>query len=54
MCPYYQFCYILYIAFQKVAEETKKVVEKEESQATAKAEETQAIAADAQRDLGIY
>ena len=37
--------------FQKVAEETKAVVQKEEAQAAAKARETQAIADDAQRDL---
>ena len=36
---------------QKVAEETKAVVQKEEAQAAAKARETQAIADDAQRDL---
>ncbi len=36
---------------QKVAEETKSVVQKEEAQAAAKARETQAIADDAQRDL---
>ncbi|XP_070190635.1 dynein axonemal heavy chain 1-like isoform X2 [Littorina saxatilis] len=34
-----------------IAEETKAVVQKEEAQATKKAEETQAIADDAQRDL---
>ena len=36
---------------QTIAEETKAVVQKEEAQATKKAEETQAIADDAQRDL---
>ena len=35
----------------KVAEETKIVVSKEEKEATTKAEETQTIADDAQRDL---
>ena len=34
-----------------VANETKEIVQKEEQQATKKAEETQAIADDAQRDL---
>ena len=37
--------------FQKVAEETKIVVSKEEAGAALKARETQAIADDAQRDL---
>ncbi|CAG2054550.1 unnamed protein product [Timema podura] len=37
-----------------VAEETKVVVEKEEAEATKQAETTQAIAADAQKDLGEY
>jgi dynein heavy chain len=36
---------------QKVAEETKVVVSKEEAGAALKAKETQAIADDAQRDL---
>ena len=40
-----------YFDLQKVAEETKAVVQKEEAQAAAKARETQAIADDAQRDL---
>ncbi len=39
------------VVFQKVAEETRAVVEKEEMQAAQKAKETQAIADDAQRDL---
>jgi len=34
-----------------VAEETKIIVQREETQATQKAKETQAIADDAQRDL---
>lgn len=34
-----------------MAEETKTVVQKEETQASKKAQETQAIADDAQRDL---
>ena len=37
--------------YQERAEETKAVVQKEEEQATKKAQETQAIADDAQRDL---
>lgn len=36
---------------QAIAEETKAVVQKEEAEATRKAQETQAIADDAQRDL---
>lgn len=36
---------------QVIAKETMEVVEREESQATVKAKETQAIADDAQRDL---
>ena len=36
---------------QKVANETMEIVSKEETAATAKAKETQAIADDAQRDL---
>lgn len=35
----------------KIANETKSVVQKEEESATIKAQETQAIADDAQRDL---
>ena len=35
----------------QVANETKVIVQKEEKEATAKAEKTQAIADDAQRDL---
>jgi len=34
-----------------VAEETKEIVQREETQAAQKAKETQAIADDAQRDL---
>lgn len=41
----YMFC------SSEVANETKEVVQKEEKEATAKAEKTQAIADDAQRDL---
>ena len=41
----YMFC------LSEVANETKEVVQKEEKEATAKAEKTQAIADDAQRDL---
>ena len=41
----------LFILCQERAEETKAVVQKEEEQATKKAQETQAIADDAQRDL---
>lgn len=37
--------------YQKVAEETKMVVQTEEAQAAQKARETQAIADDAQKDL---
>jgi dynein heavy chain, axonemal len=36
---------------QKIAEETREIVQKEEAQAAQKAKETQAIADDAQRDL---
>lgn len=38
-------------SWQKVAEETKAIVKKEEEQASKKTIETQAIADDAQRDL---
>lgn len=39
---------------QVIAEETKQIVEREEFEASRKALETQAIAEDAQRDLGIF
>ena len=39
--------------FQKAAEETKLIVEREETEAERMTAETQEIAADAQRDLGL-
>ena len=50
MCVCVCVCVCVSVA-QTIAEETKAVVQKEEAQATKKAEETQAIADDAQRDL---
>lgn len=41
------------LPFQKAAEETKLIVEKEETEAERMTAETQEIAADAQRDLGL-
>lgn len=41
----------MFDCFQVVANDTKEVVQKEEQEAAKKAQETQAIADDAQRDL---
>lgn len=43
----------IFILLQKVAEETKVLVEKEEIEATKKASATEEIAEDAKRDLGV-
>ena len=49
-CSFSPLCPVLPFPFQ-IANETKVVVQKEENEATIKAEKTQAIADDAQRDL---
>ena len=43
--------YFFFPSYQIVANETKEVVQKEEQEANKKAQETQSIADDAQRDL---